>query len=347
MEDTRSMTQGKRILYYRKRLGLTQDQLAEKMGVSPQAVSKWERDLSCPDITTLPRLAEIFGITTDELLGVATPEPETVVREGEPEPRLKREERTPWTWSWNLGRGKWQTLVGALSLLALGGLYLAALILKWEVTFWQLLWPLSLVYVGLLCIRTSGSFVFGSATVLGGLYLLLGNLDVFSMKVTWPMVLGGVLVLWGIGVLASLFRKPKAGKSNKRSYSVYIDDKQERPTRRYRESGGAIHADYAFCSDRIQVKEQEFRGGDVEVAFGSLVLDLQACETVAPDCELRVEVSFGSLLLILPPHIRAEVSGERAGGALDVTGQSQPEAQVLRLDGDFAFSAVKIKYMEW
>ena len=63
-------TLGKRIMEHRKRLGLTQDQLAEKLGITAQAISKWENDLSCPDIGTLPKLADIFGISTDELLGV-------------------------------------------------------------------------------------------------------------------------------------------------------------------------------------------------------------------------------------------------------------------------------------
>ena len=63
-------TLGKRIVAHRKRLGLTQDRLAELLGVTAQAVSKWENDQSCPDIATLPRLAEIFGISTDELLGM-------------------------------------------------------------------------------------------------------------------------------------------------------------------------------------------------------------------------------------------------------------------------------------
>jgi len=61
-------TLGSRITEYRKSKGVTQDQLAEHMGVSSQAVSKWENDLSCPDITLLPRLADYFGITIDELL---------------------------------------------------------------------------------------------------------------------------------------------------------------------------------------------------------------------------------------------------------------------------------------
>ena len=65
-------TLGKRIIKHRKGLGLTQDKLAEALGVTAQAVSKWENDLSCPDITLLPKLSALFGITTDELLGVAT-----------------------------------------------------------------------------------------------------------------------------------------------------------------------------------------------------------------------------------------------------------------------------------
>lgn len=61
-------TLGSRIAEYRKTKGITQDQLAEYMGVSSQAVSKWENDLSCPDIALLPRLADYFGITVDKLL---------------------------------------------------------------------------------------------------------------------------------------------------------------------------------------------------------------------------------------------------------------------------------------
>ena len=64
-------TLGKRIVRCRKGHGLTQDALAEQLGGTAQAVSKWENDQSCPDITMLPKLAQGFGITTDMLLGVA------------------------------------------------------------------------------------------------------------------------------------------------------------------------------------------------------------------------------------------------------------------------------------
>ena len=59
---------GNRISKFRKAKGLTQEALANLMGVSSQAVSKWETDASCPDISALPQLCRILGITADELL---------------------------------------------------------------------------------------------------------------------------------------------------------------------------------------------------------------------------------------------------------------------------------------
>ncbi len=67
------MNFGNIILTYRKKLNITQDALAQRLGVTNQAVSKWEADQCCPDIALLPKLADIFGITMDELFG-RTPE---------------------------------------------------------------------------------------------------------------------------------------------------------------------------------------------------------------------------------------------------------------------------------
>ncbi len=61
-------TMGNRIATLRRKKELKQDELAEMLGVSPQAVSKWENDQSCPDISLLPKLSHILGVTVDELL---------------------------------------------------------------------------------------------------------------------------------------------------------------------------------------------------------------------------------------------------------------------------------------
>ncbi len=63
-------TLGTMIAELRKQQGMTQLELAEKMGVTDKAVSKWERDLSCPDINSLPNLAEILGVSVDELMQI-------------------------------------------------------------------------------------------------------------------------------------------------------------------------------------------------------------------------------------------------------------------------------------
>ena len=60
---------GQRISMLRKRDGYTQEQLANKVGVTAQAVSKWETGQACPDISIIPELARLFGVSTDILLG--------------------------------------------------------------------------------------------------------------------------------------------------------------------------------------------------------------------------------------------------------------------------------------
>ena len=77
-------TLGERIAALRRERGFKQDELAERLGVSPQAVSKWENDVSCPDIMILPELAECLGVTVDELLSGKKSEPEVrMIAEGE------------------------------------------------------------------------------------------------------------------------------------------------------------------------------------------------------------------------------------------------------------------------
>ena len=67
------MTFAEIIVKYRRELGLTQEGLAQKLGVTNQAVSKWESGQSCPDIALLPQIADLFGITLDELFGREAP----------------------------------------------------------------------------------------------------------------------------------------------------------------------------------------------------------------------------------------------------------------------------------
>ena len=61
-------TMGETIAEMRKAKGMTQRELAQQMNVTDKAVSKWERDLSCPDIHSVPKLAETLGVSVEDLM---------------------------------------------------------------------------------------------------------------------------------------------------------------------------------------------------------------------------------------------------------------------------------------
>ena len=66
------MELGKKIRQLRFKAGLTQEQLSEKLGIGSQSVSKWENAVAMPDISTLPLLAEVFGVSIDDLFDLST-----------------------------------------------------------------------------------------------------------------------------------------------------------------------------------------------------------------------------------------------------------------------------------
>ena len=72
-------TLGKRIAALRREKGLKQEDIAQALDVSSQAVSKWENDQSCPDIGLLPKLARLLGVSVDTLLTGKEDKPETVL----------------------------------------------------------------------------------------------------------------------------------------------------------------------------------------------------------------------------------------------------------------------------
>lgn len=106
-EDMSDMTMGQRIAEQRKKLGLSQEALGEKVGVSRQAISKWESDGTVPEIDKLIHLSKLFCVSVGWLLGVEESAPpqsdelteaqlkmvEEIVRRYQPQPE---EKRYPW-----------------------------------------------------------------------------------------------------------------------------------------------------------------------------------------------------------------------------------------------------------
>ena len=108
------MKLSEKILYYRKKAGLSQEELAGRVGVSRQAVSKWELGDAAPEVDKLRALAREFGVTVDELLSEEAP------REPEQAPPPQHSPTAGW-----LGRmvGRWGWLAGVY--IALSGLGVA------------------------------------------------------------------------------------------------------------------------------------------------------------------------------------------------------------------------------
>ncbi len=118
------MTLGERIRRYRGREGLSQEALAERVGVSRQAVSKWETDAAMPELDKLAALARALGVTADQLLnGDVSTEEEPAAQppaEDRPDHAAGWLSRLLRRWGWLSGVylmlcGLWIALIGALA----------------------------------------------------------------------------------------------------------------------------------------------------------------------------------------------------------------------------------------
>ena len=333
-------TLGKRIVLNRKRMHMTQDQLAEKLGVTAQAVSKWENDQSCPDIATLPKLAQIFGITVDELLGnrqMPTREAEVVEdRDG----NGLHVDGGKWEFHWDAGR---RGSVGfACWVLLMGALLLIDNLMQTNVGFWSLAWPSFLLMLGLFSSKkfswTNAGFV-----LLGG-YFLLKNIGLLPFelggKVIWP----ALVILFGISLLADALRKPK--NASYRFYNKRTGQEHHEAIHRCQVIDNEFECENCFGDGDYLITTELLRCGDVENNFGSAKLDLSGVQAVADDCRIDAECNFGELKLLVPRRFMVQLSPETAFGSVQT--QGQPEETVdgtITMHCEANFGSIVICYI--
>ena len=332
-------TLGKRIVQNRKRLGLTQDQLAEKLGVTAQAVSKWENDQSCPDITMLPRLADIFGITTDALLG--REEEKVYSAEVVGEETEYEGTQTQKNWEFTYDAGRQGALKPAVFVLGFGILLLVSRLLNLDVSFWGLLWPWSLALFGLFGIWTRITF-FNVGTFLLGVYFLLDNMGILPFELGGDLVFPAVIVLLGISLLADALRKPKkakwhlrhnAGKGEKSKGNLNIDGESF-----------SYSASFGESTQRIQMPR--LREGSISSSFGEFTVDLSGVEELAEDCAVSANCSFGELTLLVPR--RFEVRSYNATSFAEISTSGRPDSHpkgILQVDAHASFGEITIQYV--
>ena len=334
-------TLGKRIVANRKKVGMTQDQLAERLGVTAQAVSKWENDQSCPDINMLPRLSQIFGISTDELLGNAsttrTYEAE-IMQPEEEQPDGLHIQNGKWEFKWDSGRK--DSIVSAVYVLLVGILTLVSRICHWDVSFWQIMWPSALLVCGIRALLAKFSF-FGMGCTLFGGYFLLDNINVIDLKISNNLIFPAIVVIFGLSLLVDALRKPK-----KPLFQVQYNGKNGKKTKsEYKEDGEHFSYDLCFGEDSRMVMLPKLSSGEADVSFGTLVVDLTRCGEIADGCRISCDCSFGELILKVPLEYRVQTDGDTAFGSISVEGNavSDPKGTIY-LDGDVSFGSIIVRY---
>lgn len=334
------ITLGKRIAENRKRLGLTQDALAEKLGITAQAVSKWENDLSCPDITMLPKLSEIFGISTDELLGREAPPPvhtAEVVEDAEADG--VHVHNGNWEFHWDSGRKS--GLCSAICVLLVGVLYLLSKWFQWDVSFWAILWPSVLLVFGLAGMLSKFS-VFHLGLALFGGYSLVHNLGIWQLDIAGDLIFPICVVLFGVGLLIDALRKPK-----KPNFRIVHKGENSQKTKNYCVThNNRFSCDLSFGETAYCVKTDCLEGGEADVSFGDLTVDLTECAQVAQYCHIDADCAFGHLELRIPRRFRVEQNASPAFGSVNVQGQPDDDPiGIINLEADASFGEISIRYV--
>lgn len=329
-------TMGKRIMQLRKEKGFTQEQLAEMMGVSAQAVSKWENDVSCPDISILPQLAEKLAVTTDELLGVKPIEPKVVIVDAQ---KNEKEGDGKFSVSWDGGKHvKKDGIWFAILMIILGAAFLIQRLGIISVGIWGIVWPAVIIGLGVSWMIKRFS-IFSLAVAGLGLYFLLFNLGEITFVLTWGVIWPGLLVLLGLTILYEALIPHK----NKWCGVNFKGDKHTRSN--YNESNGFVNYDCSFSDENRKVLVEEFFGGNIDLSFGKSELDLTNVKRVSPNAKLDVDVSFGTFDLIVPKTIRLNVKSDKSFGSIQMNGEPNADAtESLLVEGDVSFGNMNIFY---
>ena len=317
-------TMGKRISELRKKAGLTQEQLANKLNVSAQAVSKWENDISCPDISTLPLLAQILGVTTDELLGASGSksfEQPVTSSPCEPEEDLKRRKHINRD---GIGFGIILVMLGAAFLIDKLGI----VSLPSGLTIWEIVWPAVLLGFGVSIVIRHFNLITLTIAFLG-LYFLLLNIGVIGAWLTWGMAWPAILVIVGITIVCNAMFGRDHSHFSKHTKTDFYD------------SDGYVQCGCTFGEDIRRPIGLLFKGGQVSVSFGSVRLDLTGYSAFAPDAELKVSVSFGELVIILPSDISVDSRVSKVLASVENANGGGTRAFIL--SGSASFGSVEIR----
>ena len=331
-------TIGKRITALRKEKGMTQEQLAERLGVSAQAVSKWEIDVSCPDISIIAELAKTLNVSTDELLGAKPMEPRVVVVDTSTNKEKNQNGGREFSATYSGGKRSGIWFAVAMILVGLAFILSRTNVLPngAGVTFWNIVWPAVLIGVGVSWfVHDFSPLGLGVAGL--GFYYLLFHLGAVAFELSWSVIWPILVVLLGLTILMDILFPNRSKFWNKGHHEGKTQ---------FNVSGGYLKYDCTFSDENRKVEADEFSGADVDVSFGKSVLDLTSIKSVRDNTIIDVDVSFGAMEILMPRSIRLVIESDKAFGAIQQHGEPFGDATMsILLRGDVSFGSLEIRYL--
>ena len=335
-------TIGKRIMINRKKLGLTQEQLAEKLGITAQAVSKWENDQSCPDISVLTQLADIFDTTVDSLLGRQNPAVRTaqIITESDSDNAKKD---PGFEMEWNSGK-KDAVGIGVFVLFS-GVLYFLSELLNWDITFWNILWPSALLFFGAWGLYPRFSFFRISCLALG-IFFLVKNIFSLSLTLDNGIITALVVIVVGCALIIDGIKKSNKPKLNI-SYTDKFGKKHYGEYSNNFEYGDDYFSYSTSFGNAIQTIDlEQLKWGEISTNFGEYTVDLSDIKSVSDSCNIDISCSFGELTVLVPKRIHVKIDSSASFGDVTINGQPDPNTiGTIFVSASASFAEIEIKYV--
>ena len=340
------ITMGQRIAQRRKALNMTQENLAQRCGVTAQAVSKWEHDQSCPDISILPKLAKILGITADELISGQAPELDPEPRKEEQQEEELRagihvESDNGKKWDIHFDPPKKASFSASMWLICVGLLMLAGPLLSLkQMGFWSAVWISALIVWGVSGMLRRIRFS-NTVAALGGVYFALEGLGLLKLELGWEILFPALILLLGLSLMLDGARTRHSGGSHFHVVAPGVGNSGDC----WVEDGFLRYAD-SFGEQHFRVDAPELSGGNVSVSFGEHVLDFSGVERVTDGCTLEVSSSFGEVVLRIPRRFRVNFVTSKSFAELSVRGEPDAEPEgVIQLISRLSFGELRVEYI--
>lgn len=330
-------TLGKRIMYHRKRLSLTQDQLAEQLGVTAQAVSKWENDQSCPDIATIPKLAAIFSISTDALLGCTPVEEPVNIHTAEV---IDTDENPKDGLEFYYDNSRRTGLAFGILVMLTGFILLCSEIFQLTVGLWSILWPSALLVYGIFGLYPRFRY-FRLVCMLFGIYMLLSNLSLLPFtQLPSNLIFPIVLLIVGVYLLLDARKKPHKPKFS------FIYNGRNRLKKHFSIDGEYFQFEESFSENHQFIKIPLLSGGRISTGFGDYSLDLSGVEQVGKNCTLEISCHFGEMRILVPKQYVVHKDVHATFAVCSLIGESDVDTNGdIHIVGNVNFGELCIQYI--